>query len=280
MNGSPSAVPARPARTAPTRSVRPRTDLGVRGRWVAWARERAGRARRGDRRHRPVRMTVLGLTSMAGVPAIGVWGSSSYTSHLHLAIHPTLERRVGGPGRTRTGDRARPVPGPTVVSQRLVPAHLRRPGTSGRPVESGSTPPRRHPWRGVPSRTRSVLEVRRVARAGALLDAGRVPDLVHRHRDELITRLVHGRRRVEVAARPAPVVQNGALVVGEIGRTAAAVRPGRPSDAAATRRGPKTGKAPTTGTTPTVDLDRLTDQVVTRLDARLTAHRERFGRAF
>jgi len=158
------------------------------------------------------------------------------------------------------------------------------PGGSAAEPGSAPPPPRHLRYAASPPVSR-VLTVRYAVRVGAARDQGRGPDPVQRHRDELVTRLVHGSRRVEVAARPAAVVQDHASAVGIGGRTA----PERRSAGTTSWADPPPGTARTTDTTsgaaPTgagaaVDLDRLTDQIVTRLDSRLTAHRERFGRAF
>jgi hypothetical protein len=122
-----------------------------------------------------------------------------------------------------------------------------------------------------------VLPARRAARDDGTRVARGGPDHARRHRDELVTRLVRSGRRVEVPARPTPVVQHR-TVVGDLGRRSTDVAPERRAGAAAPWGGSATGPVTTSGAA--VDLDRLTDQVVSRLDSRLTAHRERFGRAF
>ena len=54
-----------------------------------------------------------------------------------------------------------------------------------------------------------------------------------------------------------------------------------PSASPAPLSGPGPGSNPANpGGLPALDVDRLTDQIVNRLDDRLIAHRERMGRAF
>lgn len=93
--------------------------------------------------------------------------------------------------------------------------------------------------------------------------------------DQLVTRLIQGGRRVEVAPRPVRAVQDRQFVPGEGDRAAAATRSRGTTEADG--RAVAAGSV-TAGAVASVDLDQLTDQVVTRLDARLIAHRERFGR--
>ncbi|GGO94465.1 hypothetical protein GCM10012280_49410 [Wenjunlia tyrosinilytica] len=95
---------------------------------------------------------------------------------------------------------------------------------------------------------------------------------------ELVTRVVGSHRRVERDARRQGVVHGrlgaAATPVGQqppvVARLSAP--PGYPPGAAAAARG---GPDPAQA-----DLERLTDRIVTRLDDRLTAQRERFGRVF
>jgi hypothetical protein len=131
--------------------------------------------------------------------------------------------------------------------------------------------PRRAAW--LPAL--DAQEVRRTAQPAVPTAHERVPSVVDHRRDELVTRLAHGSRRIEVAPRPAPVVQDRAFIPGELQRAAASTRPRGNSSAGDSAEAVRAAAAGTVGP---VDLDQLTDQVVTRLDARLIAHRERFGR--
>jgi hypothetical protein len=276
VNASPPAAPGRRTRAAAMLGRPPFAARSAPGRWAAWARERAGRTGRADRRHRSARMTVL---VSAPVPAPGAGGarqSFSYAAHLHLAIHPTLGQRVGGPGQTRAREPARPGPGLVIGAPGGPPrvlvlsrdATVHPPRSPGRAV--------RRPATSAPPAVRGGLDVLRATRSAAPMDVGGASTGVRHLRDEMVTRVVRGSKRIEMAARPAPVVQDRATAAGQIERTAAAaaVRPG----GAAGQTGPHHAAAPEA--VPPVDLDHLTDQIVTRLDARLIAHRERFGRGF
>src|SRR4051794_26684799 len=104
------APPSLPGRGMRARVGRPGAATRTPGRWTAWARERAGRGMRRDRRTRPAPMIVTGLTSTAGAAA-GIRQSFTSTGHLHLAIGLRSEIRPDGAARARTGESARPVAG-------------------------------------------------------------------------------------------------------------------------------------------------------------------------
>src|SRR6266540_1722868 len=102
---------------------------------------------------------------------------------------------------------------------------------------------------------------------------------VRRVTDDLVTRVAGAHRRVELPARGAAVMRERAGVAAAVEHALTARQ--RPAGAPAEQ--PSGGTAwPAVGSLgrlPPLDLDHLTDQIVTRLDNRLTAHRERFGRA-
>lgn len=259
-------------RGIPARPGRPAAAIRTPGRWTAWARERAGRGMRRDRRTRPALMIVTGLTSTAiGVAAV-IRQSITSTGHLHLAIGRRSDIGPGRAGRVRAGESARRVVGRLGIPDRGEPS---RSGTSGGEASFAarvSRGPERFLRREPPSPAR---EIRRAASPGRETDRGRIPGVGGRRREELVGRLVHGGRRVEVAPRPATLVQDRAFVPGGGGLAAAtSASPGT------TAIGGTSGavRSVAAGTVAAVDLDQLTDQVVTRLDARLIAHRERFGR--
>jgi hypothetical protein len=217
-------------------------------------------------------MIVTGMTSTAGAAAAGIRQSFTSTGHLHLAIRLGSVIHPGRTVRVWTGESSQPVAGRLVVPHRGEPARSGPSGGEARSDAPGSSDPRRFLRREARA---PAGEIRWSVHASGPIDRERVPGVVGRHRHELVTRLVHGIRRIEVAPRPAPFVQDRAFVPGEADRAAAAPRPRD-----TTRTGGSAGavRSAATGTAASVDLDQLTDQVVTRLDARLIAHRERFGR--
>lgn len=240
-------------------------------------------------------MTLLGRLRVGG--AVTVRQSLTLSHSLHVMFRPTAG--PGTPGTVQVRDRWAP--------GRAVVVHRHQQATPG------PQPAVRTPVSG------SSLGRSRIERARRLGDSEARPTgvrIVTRHVTDRApagatpvgapspgafgTRVVHAHRRTEVAARPGAVLCERAPVAVEVERalTAAGLRSDvsaaglrsdvsaaglRRSDVSAVgppgaRCGP--GRAPMAGEHPTVDLDHLTDQIVTRLDSRLTAHRERFGRAF
>jgi hypothetical protein len=227
-------------------------------------------------RHRPAGLTLLARDRFAPSRAQGARSWFTFPTHLHLSVHPTTERRVGMPPRAAEPDR------PPLVASALVLRH-RSASTPGRfaapaPLPDAAT------GRSRPISRREVAPVplrpvRRVEPPSAPSPAAervRVP--IWRRAAELAVRVVQGKRRVELPpARPAAVVhEGGATAAGPRAGDEPAGRPAeRPEPGA--RRPHRPGAAEPA--TP-LDLERLTDRIVDRLDARLVAHRERFGRAF
>lgn len=237
------------------------------GRWRAWARERAGRARRHPLRLRPVALTLLARDRAAApvtARGLGARSSFSFPTHLHLSVHPTAERRV---------DRHRTVPSAPVPGVRpLVLRHVAAPAPAGSAAPVPLPRPPARAARPAPVHLRPVRRVEppRAPRPGA----ERAAVAVRRRADELAVRLVHATRRVEHATRSSAVVHERGAVAGPPPPGAApASRPAAPALPAAHAPHHAGAAAP-------LDLERLTDRIVDRLDARLVAHRERFGRAF
>ncbi|MGW0809097.1 hypothetical protein [Nonomuraea sp. NPDC002799] len=245
-------------------------------RWLAWAR---GRTVRPGARHRPrgVGMTFLRVPGRVLFVRGSRW--SSPPSRPYPVIRHTARIVIVPVGRP--------------------PASPARPASPVGPRRSEALG-RRMVLPGVPA----------LRAAGTTGTAGIVSAVRTAAGTELVARLVHARRRVEqlpvrgvrpgvpdrttrpgtppaalmVAAAPAVVRQaarggsHPARVTGPDSR-ATEVRDPRPT-ALATAAEPSWPGGTGTGTGTSPDLERLTDQIVDRLDARLTAQRERFGRGF
>ena len=269
MRAASSSVPGR---GMPPRRGGRGAGLGTPGRWTAWARARAGRGMRRDRRTRPAPMIVTGLTWAAAGAAGPIEQSITAGGHLSLAIHLRSDMGPGRAVRARAGESPRPAAG------RPGPTHRGEPSRSGPVVGEAGFPAPRTPGRERFLRRESrspVPEARRSAGPSGAIDRGRVPGATGRRREELVTRLVHGGRRVEAVPRPVPIVQDHDTARGPGDRAGAATRPHGTPDAGGAAIAARSAVA---GSVAPVDLEQLTDQVVTRLDARLIAHRERFGR--
>jgi hypothetical protein len=257
------------------RALRDRRRPGVvarhGGRWRVWAAALRGGSRRDlfpgssarvwRRSVRPVLPPTIG-----GVPA-GV----------ALPVRPSTGRAVMG-----SGARPGPHPGRSLLTHRSIvtrPASESRPGWPPKRSGSGGGAPDARPRRSwAPPRALEPAPVlrtaatdappRRVDRVAAL-----PPPVRRSHRVEVPARSTSaGPAQIPgfPALRPAPPVGSALAPAGDPPPSAS--RAARPGPRAASDAGP--------GGLPAVDVDRLTDQIVTRLDDRLIAHRERMGRAF
>ena len=244
-------------------------------RWRAWAAGRgAGRARLA--RARPAGRMALLLAPRAGgapagapaAPRAGAW----FATHLHLAAGPG-RGRPGAPGRP--GGRGRPGDhGPAGERAMTLLARAARAPSGGRVSGAGGPA-------GAPSPPAPAVRPRPVPRtlaAGPRGRSGRAAAPVRPATGTLVARVAGAHRRIERPARGAagPRQPAGPVVAAEHA-VAAGQRPAGPP---AEPPPPATAKPPPGGPggMPPVDLDQLTDQIVTRLDHRLIAHRERFGR--
>lgn len=234
-------------------------------------------------------MSVLGRLQVVDTGRGRLWQSFSHSATIHLAVHPVVGWRAGGPGRGAASDRRtagqlvalyRRAAQPTAPAIARVAALAQRVPGHGRRMEARPL----HEW---PVEARPPRE-----RNGPLLGSGPAADVgtgralgsgahaVRRLVEDLVTRVVRGHRRIEVPARRPVVIRDRASVAVEVERALTAVdrrAGGRDGTAPSVTRLPA-GQAAAVRTP--MDLDRLTDQIVTRLDDRLTAHRERLGRAF
>lgn len=92
------------------------------------------------------------------------------------------------------------------------------------------------------------------------------------------TRLGRSHRRVEISQPHATVLRSAPDVGAARGRALGSDAARTPDDPiAGAMRGQRIATLPLPDP---IDLELLTDEVVAKLDDRLTAHRERFGRAF
>ena len=101
--------------------------------------------------------------------------------------------------------------------------------------------------------------------------------------EELVSRVVHAHQRVELPAHGKATIREQPNVGAEVERALFAIQQQQSTaragqmPAGTTWHGIPGAQGPMGA--PGLDLDRLTDQIVTRIDDRLIAHRERFGRA-
>jgi hypothetical protein len=189
--------------------------------------------------------------------------SPTFTSHLHLAVHPTL--RTDGPAsdRRRLGDP--PAPRHLLRAEHAFATHLGAPSAprAAHLGTSGSTRPR-HVQRAGPAI---------VPRRAVGLHPAMAPTAA-----PTVARIGRSHQRVELAAPARSVLRAPQILGNPFDGT-----PG-PDDGAA-RHDAMAGPLGRSGTAAipapvAIDLDQLTDDVVARLDSRLTAQRERLGRAF
>jgi hypothetical protein len=120
--------------------------------------------------------------------------------------------------------------------------------------------------------------VLRTLAAGPRRGNGRAVTPVRPATGTLVARVAGAHRRIERPARGAAPPRRLAApaAAGEHAMTPGPRPAGPPPDRPSPATVPPAAGSP--GGPPPVDLDQLTDQIVTRLDHRLIAHRERFGR--
>ncbi len=228
-------------------------------RWTAWADHITQRRRRRDGRPDRARMTiVLGRSPISIDPRRAVYPTVNAT-HLHLAVNrfeqPSTRPTCGG------GDRG------TVVS--------RSDSGRGRPASAG-------PGRVDPAHPRAIGSEGRVVRADTRVIAAVRPasSLSRAHLvDDVVRRVTRRSQRIEVTDTSRRVTRARVDVMAEVARVLTAPDSLAGTDAPA--RGSTRQRTAAPAAAPSqFDIESLTDQIVTRLDDRLTAHRERFGRAF
>ncbi|ANZ28490.1 hypothetical protein A4U64_26735 (plasmid) [Rhodococcus sp. WB1] len=275
MNGTSRVAFAPLARAEAVRRRR-----AAQGRWRSWARERVERRRRHTPWHRSAGL-ILCASHRSAAGALGTRSWFAVPIRLHLSIHPTSEWWVAGRSR---------VDAPVGLLHTAGSFALRpRPSPSLAPVLSGATVlsssptvalARSAPRIAMPPRTR-VRTVHRPAPPWATSPAaGRVGGPVRRRADALVVRLVQSTRRVEPPARQPAVVHERGTTAGVPGASRpGGVPAGHPAEP--TVPGARASRhAGVAEPAVMLDFERLTDRIVDRLDARLVAHRERFGRAF
>jgi hypothetical protein len=261
------------------RALRDRRRVGVvarpGGRWRVWAAALCGWSRRD---------LVPGVSARTWRWSVGPVVRTA-TGGTPAGTAPPARPSIGGVSPV-VGSAARPHPRParTLLTHRSI-GTLRHSGES-RPVEpperseSGVGRPgarSRRSW--APPRVPAPAPVLRTAAADApprrVERVAATPPSVRRsHRVEVVARSTSaGPPQIPglPAFRPAPSVSPPLAPDG-----------GPPPSASPARlSGPGPGSNPANpGGLPAVDVDRLTDQIVNRLDDRLIAHRERMGRAF
>jgi hypothetical protein len=106
---------------------------------------------------------------------------------------------------------------------------------------------------------------------------------VRRSIEELVSRVVHAHQRVELHAQGKATIREQPNVSAEVERALVAIQQQHSTARAGQMPAGMTWQAipgvQAPVGAPGLDLDRLTDQIVTRIDDRLIAHRERLGRA-
>ncbi|BDU01038.1 hypothetical protein IFM12276_40660 [Nocardia sputorum] len=243
-------------------------------RWTAWAHTKTRRARRHGRVHRPSQMTLL-RRPVVRAEQSRTRQQFSFTAHLHLTVRArtVMPRPPAGHGSH------------VVIEQRSttrsVLAYRHDTAVPGVGLGRPSSEPMRarafgyERWDPQTRATPKLLPATRppaVAVAASDRAEARLPAVCRK----MIMRVAYGHRRIESPVRPTALPRNRPAVGVEVDRASRDVA----------RRGvgiPGFGpvaSSPSPALPPPVDLDGLTEQIVTRLDDRLTAHRERFGRAF
>lgn len=262
------------------RALRDRRRAGVvartGGRWRVWAAALCGRFRRdlfpgtsARTWRRPVRPVLP--------PTIG---------GVRPGVAPPVRPSIGGAVVVGLGARPGPQSGRSLLTHRSI---VTQPSSQSRPRwppdrsgSGGGAPDVRLRRSWAPPLAPAPAPVLRTAAADApprRVDrvAASPPPVRRSHRVEVPARSTSaGLAQIPglPALRPAPPAGSTLAAAGDPPPSASpAARPGlEPGPGAASDAGP--------GGLPAVDVDRLTDQIVTRLDDRLIAHRERMGRAF
>ena len=293
--GAAAAVAARRLARRLASRRRPAAIAGAAGRWASWARSIAGRFRagrgqggRGALALHLRRWAVPAPPSASRVVERLVERTAAlapnFASRLYLTLRPLLVLgRSGGTGPASSGERLRPLlAGGGVPS---VPGRQSGAGSAAAPGHSAAVPARRvAPARpAAPIRQAAPLLPLPRALAQTSPAAGpaartRLESPAARGEHLVLARRIAARgRRLE--ARPERPAER--TLVRQPARPAeAAVEP----PASGRRRPPASAGVPT-GTTAAAalaqahgELDRLTDQVVRRIDRRMAAWRERTGR--
>jgi hypothetical protein len=222
-------------------------------------------------------MAILnGWPSIQAVSSSRSEHSTWHSTHLHLALIGAVAahtRRCGGRQTQGPGPARHLVVGTDAQGTRPAPQGRAR-TVACRPDRVRASSIRRQP--AVLARSRAVALV--VAAGRRPIDA---PSPVHAVVGDVVTRTTRRYQRVEGSVGDRRVTRDRVDVAAEVARVLTA------SETAAETAASHPAAASPWAPTPShhteaagIDLEGLTDQIVTRLDDRLTAHRERVGRAF
>jgi hypothetical protein len=203
---------------------------------------------------------VLGRAPISVNDLRAVYQTTNAT-HLHLAVNRFHQRPDARPARGRR-DRG------TVVNH--LDAGRGRP-TSARPGRAG---PVHSPPTILNPRVVRVGGDRRVITAVRPASSASRADGI----DDVVRRVTRRSQRIEISDTSRRVTRARVDVMADVARVLAA--PESPTTTDAPARVSGSLRAPAPAAPSQFDIESLTDQIVTRLDDRLTAHRERFGRAF
>lgn len=231
-------------------------------RWSDWSASRRGRSARRDERRPRTGMAFLNGGVARMQTAIT---RSSYAPHLTLSLRPvflTARREHHDDDRRESPSMASPSPGYRVTRQSAEPSSTRRAAH-----ERTETAP-----------IASTLRSTPVTFARQRTAAARIDTDVRYLRD-VADRVVRTHQRVETAVRSTAVIRERSNVAAEVERALAtnaqhaAMSPMKQIPDGSAWSGANRFAMPNPA-----DLEQLTDQIVTRIDDRLTAHRERMGR--
>jgi hypothetical protein len=241
-------------------------------RWSAWAQALSSKHQRSAQRAHAASMTLIRQPKPAG------------DLRILLAMHPIVARETKQVLRSTVREMQ------STVLHKVVPAQQHSPAL--RPVAFRAPLP--SPVRFVPVKTVAQLtrEVR-VERAASQAGGPRVSGAMLRER--LLERLVLARGRKEEAARKTLAVQSASAVVGRVRGASTRMEESRPAamqvvtrktaeSTANTRRAfsmdapeapVREAKAPAAAP---LDFDSISSRVITEIDRRLVAFRERMGK--
>lgn len=186
----------------------------------------------------------------------------TFSTRLHLAVHPILRAERDGSGRPHGED-----------------DHMARGLTRSVPT-SGTHRPALAPPRAVRLRAHDNAAPRQVYRAWPASEARHGASrttLAAGSAAPFATRITRSHQRIELTEASRPALRVTQVAREPIGRT-----PDRGGSAASAEAiGSLARSEPDASRVPAeIDIEQLTNDVVARLDNRLTAHRERLGRAF
>jgi hypothetical protein len=218
-------------------------------------------------------MTLASRQSPIHVVSMKRRRTSSHATHLHVTINPVFIARARQlrPALDAGGSAAG---GPATIGPRVL-QYQRSDARGSRAGEPRAVAAGSGLTSGAP---RSLLQIAPFADLERTTAADRSAPPLRRVIDDVVTRISRGHQRIETTVGSSRVIKEHADIAAQVAHALAteSVAAGTHASQALGERSLPAGSAALG--TPPIDFEDLTDQIVTRLDNRMTAHRERFGR--